>query len=92
MRVMVDGMKSYTIFYGPTEPCLRPPQGIHLFDLLMVLMPLSEIRSPSLRVSQFKELYNDEGFQLNLDLVDEVRDSAMMRLAVYQKRIARHYN
>lgn len=47
------------------------------------LIPV-EIGSPSHRVSQYKELYNDEGLRLNLDLFNEVQDLTMIRFAIYQ--------
>lgn len=55
------------------------------------LVPI-KIGSPSLRVSQFKEIYNDEGLKANLDLLEEVRETALIKLASYQRRVAKHYN
>lgn len=37
-------------------------------------------------------IYNNEGLRLNLDLLDEVRDTAVLRLVVYQQRTAQCYN
>lgn len=42
------------------------------------LVPV-EIGSSSFRISQFKELYNDEGLRLNLDLLDVVLNVAILR-------------
>lgn len=55
------------------------------------LVPV-EIGSTSLRVSQFKEIYNEEGLRTNMDLLEEVREKSLIRLAAYQRKVAKHYN
>lgn len=37
-------------------------------------------------------MYNDEALRLNLDLLEEGRELALVRLAIYQRRTTRHYN
>lgn len=37
-------------------------------------------------------MYNDEGLKLNLNLLDKVRDSAVLRLTHYKQRIEYFFN
>lgn len=55
-------------------------------------LTLMEIGSHSLQIGQFKELYNDKWLRLNLYLLDEVQDAAVLKLAIYQQKTTRHYN
>lgn len=73
--------------YGPTE-LPRTTTGNSPFRLTYGTNALISVE----QISRFKDLYNVEGLRLNLDLLDKVLDFAMLRLAVYQQRTARHYN
>lgn len=107
-RTMLNGIKrrlDETKGRWPEESCLvycgyivlctrRTTTGDSPFRLAYgtdALIPV-EIRSPSLRVSQYKELYNDEGLCLYLDLLKNFRESTLVNLAIYQRRTTRHFN
>lgn len=49
------------------------------------LVPL-EIGITSNRVTNFKEIPNEEGIQMNLDLLDEARNVAVNKIASYQQK------
>ncbi len=51
-----------------------------------------EIGMPSDRVEHYEPTANEEELLLNLDLLEERRAMAQLRLAEYQGRMARHYN
>ncbi|KAI0515910.1 hypothetical protein KFK09_008580 [Dendrobium nobile] len=51
-----------------------------------------DIEVPSHRVQTFDFNANDEKLRHNLDLLPEVRDEAMLKVAAYHQRVARHYN
>lgn len=55
------------------------------------LVPL-EIGIPSVRVESFDPLYNEDGLRANLDLADEIREEAIMRIQAYQQKTAQFYN
>ncbi|GAV56860.1 hypothetical protein CFOL_v3_00401, partial [Cephalotus follicularis] len=44
------------------------------------------------RVVHFNEANNEECLRTLLDLVEELRDKAAIRLATYQQRVSRYYN
>ncbi|GAV74971.1 hypothetical protein CFOL_v3_18451 [Cephalotus follicularis] len=44
------------------------------------------------RVVHFTEDNNEEGLRCLLDLVGELRDKAVIRVAAYQQRVSRYYN
>ncbi|KAL5785135.1 hypothetical protein ACOSQ2_007527 [Xanthoceras sorbifolium] len=52
----------------------------------------TEADYPSYRIRHATEEANDRELLRELDTVDERRDKAAIRLAVYQQRVARHYN
>ena len=52
----------------------------------------TEIGLTSYKVDNHNERKNNEAMRLQLDLVDEVRATAEQRLALYQDRMAKHYN
>jgi hypothetical protein len=52
----------------------------------------AEVSIPSPRVEQFDEEQNESRLRENLDLLDEVREQANIKIAAYQQRIARYYN
>ncbi|GAV78720.1 hypothetical protein CFOL_v3_22185 [Cephalotus follicularis] len=51
-----------------------------------------EIGVQSPRVVHFTQENNDEGLRCLLDLVEELRDKATIRVAAYQQRVSRYYN
>ncbi|GAV58320.1 hypothetical protein CFOL_v3_01854 [Cephalotus follicularis] len=51
-----------------------------------------EIGVHSLRVVHFNEANNEEGLRNLLDLVEEFRDKAVIRVAAYQQRVSHCYN
>ncbi|GAV82280.1 hypothetical protein CFOL_v3_25732 [Cephalotus follicularis] len=51
-----------------------------------------EIGVQSPRVVHFTEENNEEGLRCLLDLVEELRDKASIRVAAYQQRVNRYYN
>ncbi|XP_038687612.1 uncharacterized protein LOC119987002 [Tripterygium wilfordii] len=55
------------------------------------VIPL-EIGLPTLRTQVFEEGNNDLAMERNLDLLQERRDRAMVRLAAYQQVLSRSYN
>ncbi|GAV60116.1 hypothetical protein CFOL_v3_03647, partial [Cephalotus follicularis] len=48
------------------------------------------VQSP--RVVHFSEENNEEGLRNLIDLVEEFRDKAAIRVATYQQRVGRYYN
>ncbi|GAV87831.1 hypothetical protein CFOL_v3_31257 [Cephalotus follicularis] len=55
-------------------------------------MILVEIGGHSPRVVHFSEANNEEGLRNLLDLVEELRDKATIRVAAYQQRVSQYYN
>uniref|UniRef100_A0A2N9F3Z1 Uncharacterized protein n=1 Tax=Fagus sylvatica TaxID=28930 RepID=A0A2N9F3Z1_FAGSY len=51
-----------------------------------------EIELTTLRTSAYDDQQNEEQLCLNLDLIDEVRETAEARMKRYQEKMARHYN
>ncbi|GAV58513.1 rve domain-containing protein [Cephalotus follicularis] len=51
-----------------------------------------EIGVHSPKVVHFNEANNEEGLRNLLDLVEELRDKAPIRVAAYQQRVSRYYN
>ncbi|GAV80494.1 hypothetical protein CFOL_v3_23955, partial [Cephalotus follicularis] len=51
-----------------------------------------EVGVQSPRVVHFTEDNNEEGLRCLLDLVEELRDKAAIRVAAYQQRVSRYYN
>ncbi|XP_022142775.1 protein NYNRIN-like [Momordica charantia] len=51
-----------------------------------------EIGMPTERIDYYEHVRNEEELLLNLDLLDEKREVAQLRLTEYQNRITRHYN
>ncbi|KAL0395281.1 UNVERIFIED_CONTAM: Retrovirus-related Pol polyprotein from transposon opus [Sesamum latifolium] len=52
----------------------------------------AEIVEPTIRTVGYEEQNNNEARQLDLDLIEEQRDIARMRLENYKRRIIRNYN
>lgn len=55
------------------------------------LVPI-EIGVPSPRIEGFDPLYNEDGLRANLDLADEMRDEAILRISAYQQKVAQFYD
>ncbi|KAK3006537.1 hypothetical protein RJ639_015910 [Escallonia herrerae] len=55
------------------------------------LIPV-EIGLPSFRLLTYDPNMNDEALRCNLDLLDEQRDQAQLRLTAYQQRVARYHD
>ncbi|GKC84405.1 reverse transcriptase domain-containing protein [Tanacetum coccineum] len=51
-----------------------------------------EIGMPTYRTIQFNEAQNEEEMRLNLDLIQEKRDTAAIREAKYKKKVEQYYN
>uniref|UniRef100_A0A2N9GGN7 Reverse transcriptase n=1 Tax=Fagus sylvatica TaxID=28930 RepID=A0A2N9GGN7_FAGSY len=51
-----------------------------------------EIGMTTFRTSAYDGQKNEEQLRLNLDLIDEVRETAETRMKRYQEKMARHYN
>ncbi|GAV67229.1 hypothetical protein CFOL_v3_10735, partial [Cephalotus follicularis] len=51
-----------------------------------------DIRVHSPRVVHFNEANNEKGLRNLLDLVEELRDKAIIRVAAYQQRVSHCYN
>lgn len=49
-----------------------------------------EIGLPMLRVEQFDESSNLACLLINLNLLNETRDKARLRMTAYRQRVARH--
>ena len=56
-----------------------------------IVIPL-EIGFPTLRTSTFSSDSNDARLEKSLDLIEERRDSAMVRLAYYQHKLKQGYD
>lgn len=51
-----------------------------------------EIRLPSFKVEEYNEDINFEWLQAYLDLLEEHKERAAIRIASYYQRVARYYN
>ena len=51
-----------------------------------------EIGLTTLRMTFHKEEENEGQLRLNLDLLDETKDKAAWRIALYQEKMAKYYN
>ena len=60
------------------------------FDIEAVIS--IEIGLLTLQIDNFKEEANSEQLSANVDLLEETREQARQRLAVYQQKVARYYN
>ncbi|KAK3039686.1 hypothetical protein RJ639_027027 [Escallonia herrerae] len=87
----VDGLHKILWAYRTTT---RNPTGETPFNLAFgteALIPV-EIGLPSLCLLTYDPNMNDEALRCNLDLLDEQRDQAQLRLAAYQQRVARYHD
>ena len=51
-----------------------------------------EVRIPSIRIENFDGQTNSERQHANLDLLEEVREIAQIRMIAYQYKMARYFN
>ena len=51
-----------------------------------------EVGMPSYRRAYFDPRHNDENLQVSLDLIEELRNSAEVKVAAYQQRVAKYFN
>ena len=51
-----------------------------------------EIGMPSFKISNFDKENNETELRLNLDLIDEKRERAEIRLAAYKHQVAKYFN
>uniref|UniRef100_A0A2N9ED79 Uncharacterized protein n=1 Tax=Fagus sylvatica TaxID=28930 RepID=A0A2N9ED79_FAGSY len=73
---------------------VRTPTGETPFRMTFgseAVVPV-EIGMTTLRTSAYNDRQNEEQLRLNLDLIDEVRETAEARMKRYQEKMARHYN
>ncbi|KAL0300438.1 UNVERIFIED_CONTAM: hypothetical protein Sangu_3121100 [Sesamum angustifolium] len=52
----------------------------------------TEIRELSWRVKHYDLVSNVQGLRMNVDFIDEAREIAMTRVAMYKARMAKAYN
>ncbi|PKU76802.1 hypothetical protein MA16_Dca001408 [Dendrobium catenatum] len=72
----------------------RTPTGETPYNLcfeIEAVIPV-DIGVPNHRVQTFDSNANDEKLRHNLDLLPEVRDGIILKVAAYHQRVARHYN
>ncbi|XP_052190034.1 uncharacterized protein LOC127799860 [Diospyros lotus] len=87
----VDELPSILWSYRTT---MRGSTGETPFNLCYgseALIPV-EIEIPTFRVDHFNLESNEQGLRNNLDTMEELRDEARVRQAVYNQRIERYYN
>ncbi|GKD16976.1 hypothetical protein Tco_1206134, partial [Tanacetum coccineum] len=53
---------------------------------------LVEIGMPTYRIIQFNEAHNDQARRLDLDLIQERRETTDIREAKYKKKVEQYYN
>ncbi|KAH9658287.1 Ribonuclease H [Citrus sinensis] len=83
---------SFVLWSYRTTP--RTPTGESPFSLAFgaeAVIP-AEIGTPTYRVQHFDPVINDELQRQSLDLLEEKRDHAMIKVAAYQGKVARYYN
>ncbi|KAK3013466.1 hypothetical protein RJ639_009774 [Escallonia herrerae] len=72
----------------------RTPTGETPFSLSFgteALIPV-EVGLPSLRLTSYDPIQNEEALRANLDLLEECREQGAMRLAAYQHRVSKFYD
>ena len=72
----------------------RVPTGETPFALAFgteAVIPI-ELKLPSARIVGFNEQLNPQDLRANLDLLEEKREAARIRMATYQRKVARYYN
>uniref|UniRef100_A0A2N9GE62 Uncharacterized protein n=1 Tax=Fagus sylvatica TaxID=28930 RepID=A0A2N9GE62_FAGSY len=72
---------------------LEGAKGLWPEELASILWAYrTTIDMTTLRTSAYDDQQNEEQLRLNLDLIDEVRETAETRMKRYQEKMARHYN
>ncbi|XP_038982200.1 uncharacterized protein LOC120110682 [Phoenix dactylifera] len=77
-----------------TKTIFRLPTGKTPFNLayrMEAVIPL-EIGLPSLRVEHYNAASNSSQLRENLDLIEETREAARVRMARYQRKTAQYFN
>ena len=72
----------------------RIPMKESLFNMVYgtkMMIPL-EIGLPLARMEQYSKPNNSEYRRADLDLLSEVRQQALIQMAVYRQRVAQYYN
>ncbi|XP_075478914.1 uncharacterized protein LOC142519769 [Primulina tabacum] len=87
------GWKNYPVFSWHTELLLRAPTQETPFNLVYgseAVLPV-EIGQTSSRIESYPE-NNDQSRAMELDLVEEKRDRALIRMEAYRGRVMKSYN
>ncbi|XP_074343205.1 uncharacterized protein LOC141681412 [Apium graveolens] len=71
----------------------RTSTGETPFELAygMEAMLPNEVGSPSHREINFDEIANEEGLRTNIELIDEARDQAIIRMEKYKEKTKEHF-
>uniref|UniRef100_A0A2N9F5L1 RNase H type-1 domain-containing protein n=1 Tax=Fagus sylvatica TaxID=28930 RepID=A0A2N9F5L1_FAGSY len=88
------GQKNSQAYSGPYRTTVRIPTSETPFRMTFgskAVVPV-EIGLTTLRTSVYDEQQNEEQLRLNLDLIDEVRETTEARMKRYQEKMARHHN
>ncbi|KAK3017027.1 hypothetical protein RJ639_006538 [Escallonia herrerae] len=99
IKKKLDGVKGLWVVELPKilwayNTTTRTPTSETPFSLSFgteALIPI-EIGLPSLRLMTYDPIQNAEALRANLDLLDERREQAVMRLAAYQHRVSKFYD
>ena len=81
-----------TLWAYRTTP--RATTGETLFSITYgfeVVVP-TELELPTYRVANYNERGNKEALQEELDLIEEKRDQAYLRMAAYKQRVSQYFN
>ncbi|XP_077251776.1 uncharacterized protein LOC143891000 [Tasmannia lanceolata] len=73
------------------QPELQQERPFNITFGTEALIPL-EISTPALRNEYFNEHHNPEGLRTNLDLLEEARERAGIRMVAYQQRVVRYHD
>ncbi|KAK2991305.1 hypothetical protein RJ640_024570 [Escallonia rubra] len=99
IKKRLDGAKSLWVEELPKilwayNTTTRTPTGETPFSLSFgteALIPM-EVGLPSLRLTSYDPIQNEEALRANLDLLDERREQAAMHHTAYQHRVSRFYD
>ena len=80
---------NYQEFYGPIEQPAGNQMGCHYLPLLTIIP--TKIGMPTLQ-TEIPEEANSEAITKDLDMTDELREAAVVRIASYQQRLTNLYN
>ncbi|KAK3027995.1 hypothetical protein RJ639_039348 [Escallonia herrerae] len=87
----VDELPKILWAYNTTTRTLTSETPFSLSFGMEALIPV-EIGLPSLRLTTYDPVQNAKALHANLDLFDERREQAAMRLATYQHRVSKFYD